>query len=188
MSNITVIPGDILIIKDLEFRDGVMDHAINGRPCLALYGNDETVTVLLLTNQTHKINYSNHYVFYDFGKDLALVDIERIYNIPVENVLYPIRNIGKDYFRIIGKFQDFNAKNKDNTIKKCCYKLRYFGELESYLKPVLNERYMELKNRSRDLRGRSVESDEDQIEKKLTRSKMAMHKKNKQQLSITYLE
>lgn len=183
-----LLPGDIVVVKNLIFKNGDRDAAKNGRPCLVLYSDQNTSTILPLTNKLYKNQYKDRYVFYDFGSDLTLINIECVYTIPNSNILYPLRNITKDYFRIISKFTEYHINSNNIEIKVCREKIKKILLIKDSLKPILNERYKQLKIISKNLGRVDSNDDIDPIQAKLNKSKVLLYKKNKQNQSIAYPE
>lgn len=184
----SLFPGDVVIVKDIEFNSGAVDPSVLGRPCLVLYGNNDSLTVLPFTSKVYKYQNFNDYCFYDFGDRLSMVELAVPLTIKRDQVIHPIRNISKDYFRIIYRFQKLFNESKNTELQKCSNKLLAYMNMEYILKPILVERQAQLRKRSKELINEKKEiNDEDLVQKKLTKHKVSLYKKNKQ-FQTAYME
>lgn len=171
----SLIIGDIVLVKDLVFKNGCLDHAEKGRPCLIVScGKSGKYTILPMTAQTQDYLYGG-YTFYDNHGILTLVDLSTTHTVDESQILLALRGTGKDFFRIIYSYYKLHQKDKDLRNYTLLKKIEVFLENVDYLEPTLVQRKSELRSiaisRSKEKLAEQVYEFADPIQKKLERKK-----------------
>lgn len=122
--------GSIIIVKNIIFKDGVLDHAYKkGRPCLVIDINDEEITFLTLSTLYNDIKYRNDYIFENYKKmglkKNTYVNLQNIYKTKLCFYMEACKISELDYYKIIRKLIEIHANNNEKEfldIEESLYK------------------------------------------------------------------
>ncbi len=174
-----IIPGDIVIISDIVFADGSVDHAKGGRPCFVMLVDNEQskevsyiplVTNIWRANLYHEID---QYTIYDNLKNAVLLDLSHVYQTDMEKVIAVVGNVGKDFMRIAKSFRDYHiSRTCSSEMQQILMCIDLYEQHQDLITKVLFERQKDMHIAARNRRKMAnVIEEEDPITKRLQRKK-----------------
>ncbi len=183
-----IVPGDIVLIKNIVFNSGIKDHAENGRPCMAFFVDkeEEQVHYLMLSSRLENVVMFNNYIVCDSGEKTGVISLDYVYQADYENVIAVVDNVGKDFFRIMQNFVQKYGENSDNCyyIDYCLERSEFYFEHQEVIEKILRERKKMFKIKEKNhqiMHNNYVE--EDPIAKKLIRKKQNQYRMKKEKMN-----
>ncbi len=113
-----IIPGDIVIMSDVEFIDGEKDYSRRGRPFLVLLVDKEEevrISCLPFSSKIQQIllhNRQKQCTICDQLSQPSVIDLSALYEEEITKVIDVADNVGQDFFRIIKAFQEYHLQKE----------------------------------------------------------------------------
>ena len=181
-----VVPGDIILVKDLVFANGVSDHSKRGRPCIVFFVDrtKEIVHFLSLTSRVEKVLQYDDCIIFDGNEQIGVINLEHVYQTGYDNITEVVNNAGKDFFRITRCFAEYHQATESDMKESYLQIASFYNENHDLINKILHEREKSFKDRrkNRDKLNRK-HYEEDPIAKKLQKRQAKRHRIVKEQLN-----
>ncbi len=186
-----VLPGDIVLIKNFQFADGVPD-VCDFRPCLVMdvkkNDTEEYANVLIMTQQMQKYNkYQDAFSIHVGSRDIGLISLNNLYEVSTDEIHVVVDTTGKDFFRISRDFQKAHHDTDVLQIKQCLQKLAQYEKQQEKIENILVERAKGFRVAKKNYRIMNNQyAEEDPITKKLQRKKRNHYRLKREKNNLDY--